>query len=212
MPRSQEGKEAHMRLVNLSEKRLEKMHYDVALFPRLKNKRWADIIASNGKKKIAVECLITAPRKVLKRKLKNYEDFDKIIFVLPFNVKFPLRKNANIEVWRFDVENHKRSIYPIALTLEIQQELSDIMARSKISKAEAIRRSIKKYAEYLQTLEVVAYRKIGASEARQEIEGYLKGREHVTSDEISNALNIDFDLVNKVLLGMWGEGRVEPQR
>ncbi|MFH1821992.1 MAG: hypothetical protein ABH852_06105 [Methanobacteriota archaeon] len=212
MPRSREGKEAHMLLVKLAGDRLKSMHYEVTCFPRLNNKKWADMIASSGKRKIVVECLITAPQHILKRKLKNYKDFDKIIFVLPSRSKFPLEKNAKVEVWRFDVGRFERNIYPISLTDENHRTLCSIAARSKISKAEAIRRSIQKYAEYLQTLEVITYRKIGMEQTKREVEGYLKGKASVRADEISEALRIDFGLVNKVLLEMWEEGWVEPQR
>ena len=44
------------------------------------------------------------------------------------------------------------------------------------------------------------------------IQRYLKGKDRVRADEISDALRIDFDLVNELLLELWGEGWVEPER
>jgi len=214
VPRSHEGKEAHMRLVQLAEDKLRSMRYEVTRFPRLKNKAWADIIAIRGDEKIVAECLITAPESILKRKLRNYKDFDKVIFVLPSAARFPLvEKSDKMEVWRFDVgPTRKRDIYPISLTNEDRQALDEIVAKSKISKADAIREAIKHYAEYLESLEVVTYRDVTKEQAKREIQKYLKGKNRVRADEISDALRIDLSVVNEALLGLWGEGWVEPER
>lgn len=80
-----------------------------------------------------------------------------------------------------------------------------------ISKAEAIREAIKRCAEELQSLEVVSFRKVTKRQAKEEIRRYLRGKTSVRAYEISNALRIDFELVNKVLLEMWEEGWVEPE-
>lgn len=45
--------------------------------------------------------------------------------------------------------------------------------------------------------------------AAKEIIEYLKGRDKVYTDEIADALNIDFDTVNRVLLNLWQKGKVE---
>ena len=66
--------------------------------------------------------------------------------------------------------------------------------------------------KYLRGLEVITYRKVSKKQAKQEIQRYLKGKDRVRADEISDALRIDFDLVNELLLELWGEGWVEPER
>ncbi len=203
-----------MRLLQFAENKLKSMHYEVTRFPRLENKKWADALAVRGGKRIIIECLITAPESIIKRKLQNYRSFDKVIFVLPSTARFPpIEKTDKMEVWRFDVgPTLKRNIYPVSLAARDRQALDEIAARSKISKAEAIRRAIQQYAEYLRGLEVITYRKVSKKQAKREIQRYLKGKDRVRADEISDALRIDFDLVNKTLLKLWGEGWVEPER
>jgi len=78
------------------------------------------------------------------------------------------------------------------------------------SKAEAIRGAIKYYAEYLRGLEVITYRKISIEQAKREIQKYLKNKDRVSADEISDTLRIDMTLVNETLLKLWQEGWVEP--
>ena len=104
-----------------------------------------------------------------------------------------------------------RVVYPVDLT-GCLKDLNTITEKLRISKADAIREAIKHYAEELQGLEVVTYRKVTEGQAMEEIRRYLKGKAIVRADEISDALRMDFDLVNKVLLEMWGEGWVEPER
>ncbi len=105
----------------------------------------------------------------------------------------------------------KRVVYPVDLTGNIK-ELNTITEKLRISKADAIREAIKHYAEYLQGLEVVTYREVTKEQAKTEIQRYLKGKSRVRADEISDTLQIDFDLVNKVLLELWEEGWIEPER
>jgi len=214
VPRSREGKEVHMRLVQLAEDRLKDMHYEVVRFPRLKNKTWADILAAGDGKKIIVECLITAPESIIKRKLQNYKSFNKVIFALPATARFPLvEKSKKMEVWRFDVGPvRKRDIYPISLIEGDRQILSEIAARAKVSTAEGIRRAIRHYAEHLRGFEVITLRKVSKEQAKREIQKYLKGKNRVRADEISDALRIDLSLVNETLLELWGAGWVEPER
>ncbi|MEM2890856.1 MAG: hypothetical protein QW358_05935 [Candidatus Hadarchaeum sp.] len=104
-----------------------------------------------------------------------------------------------------------RVVYPVDLT-ECFKELNTITEKLRISKAEAVREAIKRYAEELRGLEVVSYRKLTKRQAKEEIQRYLRGKASVRADEISDALRIDFQLVNKVLLEMWEEGWVEPER
>jgi Mn-dependent DtxR family transcriptional regulator len=78
------------------------------------------------------------------------------------------------------------------------------------SKADAIRDAIQHYAEYVRGLEVVAYRDVNKKQVKKEVQEYLKGKERVTTDEISDALRIDMSLVNEALLELWQEGWVEP--
>lgn len=105
----------------------------------------------------------------------------------------------------------ERLVYPVDLTGR-QKDLDAITEKLRISKAVAIREAIKHYAEHLQGLEVATYRDVTKRQAKREIEKYLKGKNRVRADEISDALRIDFDLVNEVLLKLWQEGWVEPER
>ena len=88
--------------------------------------------------------------------------------------------------------------------------LTKITEKLGCSKADAIRDAIKHYAEYLEGLEVVNLRNVSVDEAKQEIREYLKGKDRVSADEISDELRIDFSLVNRILLLLWEEGVVEP--
>ena len=105
----------------------------------------------------------------------------------------------------------KRLVYPVDLTGSMK-DLNAITEKLRISKADAIREAIKNYAENLRGLEVVTYRDVTKGQAKKEIQRYLKGKDRVRADEISDALRIDFDLVNELLLELWGEGWVEPER
>ena len=105
----------------------------------------------------------------------------------------------------------ERLVYPVDLTGS-RKDLDAIAERLRTSKAEAIRGAIKHYAEHLRGLEVVTYRDVTKGGAKKEIQLYLKGKDRVRADEISDALLIDFDLVNELLLELWGEGWVEPER
>lgn len=105
----------------------------------------------------------------------------------------------------------KRLVYPVDLTGSMK-DLDAITEKLRVSKADAIREAIKNYAENLRGLEVVTYRDVTKGQAKKEIQRYLKGKDRVRADEISDALRIDFDLVNELLLELWGEGWVEPER
>ena len=105
----------------------------------------------------------------------------------------------------------QRFVYPVDLT-EGQDDLNVITEKLGGSKAEAIREAIKHYAEHLRGLEVLKYREVSREDAKKEIQRYLKGKDRVRADEISDTLRIDFDMVNKLLLELWQEGWVEPER
>jgi len=104
----------------------------------------------------------------------------------------------------------ERLVYPVDLTGSLK-DLNAITEKLRVSKAEAIREAIKHYAEYARGLEVITYRKVSKKQARKEIEQYLKGRDRVWTDEISDTLRIDSSLVNEALLELWKEGWVEPK-
>lgn len=104
-----------------------------------------------------------------------------------------------------------RLVYPVDLT-ESVGDLNVITKKLGTSKADAIREAIKHYAEYLGGLEVITYRDVTKDQAKKEIQRYLKGKDRVRTDEISDALRIDSGLVNEVLLELWKEGWVEPKR
>ena len=140
------------------------------------------------------------PRKARREQLKKSEatppDFYTDLYNL-YNDKMPVK----IE----------RLVYPVDLTGNLK-DLNEITEKLRISKAEAIREAIKHYAEELRGLEVVTYRNVTKVQAKREIQRYLKGKDRLRADEISDALRIDFDLVNELLLELWEEGWVEPER
>lgn len=104
-----------------------------------------------------------------------------------------------------------RLVYPVDLT-DRSGDLNTIAEKLRISKAEAVREAVRHYAEYVRGLEVINYRQINKGQAKKEIESYLKGKERVWTDEISDALRVDPGLVNEALLELWKEGWVEPKR
>lgn len=104
----------------------------------------------------------------------------------------------------------RRYVYPVDLSDSVG-DLSTIVKKLGASKAEAIRGAIKYYAEYLRGLEVITYRKISIEQAKREIQKYLKNKDRVSADEISDTLRIDMTLVNETLLKLWQEGWVEPE-
>lgn len=107
-------------------------------------------------------------------------------------------------------EYAKGYVYPLKLAEESQKDLAKIMEKLGCTKAEAIRDAIKRYAEYLEGLEVVNLRNLTEEEAKKEVQAYLKGKDRVRADEVSDALRLDLGLVNKILLALWQEGEVEP--
>lgn len=111
---------------------------------------------------------------------------------------------------RLSAVRARRYVYPVDLSDSVG-DLSTIVKKLGASKAEAIRGAIKYYAEYLRGLEVITYRKISIEQAKREIQKYLKNKDRVSADEISDTLRIDMTLVNETLLKLWQEGWVEPE-
>ena len=102
-----------------------------------------------------------------------------------------------------------RYIYPVTLDKKDRDALRFISGKLDSSNADAIREAINHYSEYLQGIEVVKPRKISDAQATKEIVDYLRGKERVYTDEIVDALNIDFDKVNRILMDLWQGGKVE---
>jgi len=103
----------------------------------------------------------------------------------------------------------QRYVYPVDLT-EVERELNIITEKLKVSKAEAIREAIRHLSEELRGIEVVELRDVSGDQAKKEIIEFIKGRDRVWADEISDALRIDLSLVNDILMELWSEGYVEP--
>ena len=101
-------------------------------------------------------------------------------------------------------------VYPLKIPQENLKDLEKIVQRLNCSKADAIRDAIRHYAEYLEGLEVINLRNIPEDRAKKEIQAYLKEKDRVTADRISDDLRLDLSLVNKILLDLWQEGEVEP--
>ena len=107
-------------------------------------------------------------------------------------------------------EYAKGYVYSLKLTEDDQKDLAKIMEKLDLTKADAIRDAIRYYTEYLEGLEVVNLRDLSEEEAKKEIQAYLKGKDRIHADEVSEALRLDLSLVNKILLALWMEGEVEP--
>jgi len=114
-----------------------------------------------------------------------------------------------IPIYTVQRVKHSKYVYPVTLDKKDREALKFISDKLDSSNAGAIREAINHYSEYLQGIEVVKPRKISDSQAAKEIIEYLKGKNRVYTDEIADALNIDFDKVNKVLMDLWQEGKVE---
>ncbi len=106
-------------------------------------------------------------------------------------------------------EKRSKYVYPVTLDKKVREALKFISDRLDTSNADAIREAISHYSEYLHGIEVVKPRRMSDTQATKEIIEYLKGRDKVYTDEIADALNIDFDTVNRVLLNLWQKGKVE---
>jgi hypothetical protein len=105
----------------------------------------------------------------------------------------------------------RRLVYPVDLS-GVEAELGKITKKLRISKADAIRRAVSYYADYVEGLEVIEMRDVGEEQAKKEILEYLRGKERVSSDEIADALRLDMSRVNEVLMKLWKEEEiVEPE-
>jgi len=105
-----------------------------------------------------------------------------------------------------------RKVYPVDIT-PIEKELNQITKKLQISKAEAIRQAIRYYAEWVRDLKIITPRIIPLEEAKKEILKYLETRDDVVyTDEIAEALNLDFDLTHKALMELWKDGEVDRQK
>ena len=105
----------------------------------------------------------------------------------------------------------KRKIYPLDIT-SVEKDIQTIVEKLNISQAEAIRQAITHYAEYVKGLKIITPRVVPIEQAEREILNYLEQYEGkgIYSDEISEALNLDFDLVNTALVRLWENGKIEP--
>jgi len=104
----------------------------------------------------------------------------------------------------------KRKIYPLDVT-SVEKDIQTIVEKLNTSQAEAIRQAITHYAEYVRGLRVITPKVIPIEQAEKEILKYLEQHEGgIYSDEISEALNLDFDLVNTALVRLWENGKIEP--
>lgn len=104
----------------------------------------------------------------------------------------------------------KRYVYPVQLDETVREALEKITEKLGCSKADAIRDAILSYAETIRGLEVVKIRNVSREQAKKEILEFLKERDRAYADEIADALQLDFGLVNELLAELWEEERVEP--
>ncbi|MFQ5763004.1 MAG: winged helix-turn-helix domain-containing protein [Candidatus Bathyarchaeia archaeon] len=104
----------------------------------------------------------------------------------------------------------KRYVYPVALEAEEIEALEVIVYKTNCTKAEAIKKAIVHYADYVKGLEVMKVRNIPRKRAKEEIIKYLEKADRAWSSEIADELRLDITLVNEVLQELWSERRVEP--
>lgn len=104
----------------------------------------------------------------------------------------------------------QRYVYPVTLGPEELEALDAIEKKLRCSKAEAIRRAVQNYAEYVKGLEVIKLRRMSKKEAKKKILEYLEKNDHAWSSEIADALRLDISLVFEVLEELWREEKVEP--
>ena len=101
-------------------------------------------------------------------------------------------------------------MYPVQLDEDEVQALNGIVERMGGTKSEAIRESIRRFAEEVKGMEIVKIRDVSRRQARKEILEYLDRRERAWSSEIADALRLDLAVVNGILEELWGEKKVEP--
>jgi RNA polymerase-interacting CarD/CdnL/TRCF family regulator len=104
----------------------------------------------------------------------------------------------------------KRYVYPVQLGKEELEALETIIERLRSSKSEAIRESIRNYADQLKGTEVIRIREVSRRLARKEILDFLEKNDRAWSSDIADSLRIDLTLVNSILEELWNEKRVQP--
>jgi len=98
------------------------------------------------------------------------------------------------------IKHAKGYVYPLKPSQEIMGNLEKITEKLGCSKADTIRDAIRYYSEYLEGLEIVNLRDLSEEEAKSGIQDYLRGKNRVTADRISNDLRLDLGLANKVFI------------
>ncbi len=102
----------------------------------------------------------------------------------------------------------QRMVYPVDLT-GVEQELEDICAKLRLSKAEAIRSAINAYHEQLKGVKVIELRKIPRARAEREILAVVREKGTAYADEIADELRLDVFFVNDVLKKLAEKGVVK---
>jgi hypothetical protein len=101
-------------------------------------------------------------------------------------------------------------VYPVQLDNAELEALETITDNLHISKSEAIRDSVRNYAEQVKGLEVIKIREISRSQGRKEILEFLDEHDRAWASNIADELRLDLSFVNSILEELWGEKRVEP--
>jgi hypothetical protein len=104
----------------------------------------------------------------------------------------------------------KRYVYPVQLDGADLENLETITENLHISKSQAIRDSVRNYAEQVKGLEVIKIREIPRSQGKKEILEFLDEHDRAWASKIADELRLDLSFVNSVLEELWSEKRVEP--
>lgn len=102
----------------------------------------------------------------------------------------------------------QRIVFPVDVT-ECSSELEQISEKLGISKAEAIRDSIRAYCESLKGLKVIQLRNLSRKQAEKEIIAFVKKSGKAFTSEIADELRLDVLVVNDVLQKLAEEGVVK---
>lgn len=104
-----------------------------------------------------------------------------------------------------------RRVYPISLGTQELKALDLLQKKLECSRADAIRESIREYADQVKGMEVVKLRSLSRKLAKKEIMGYLRKHDRAWSDEIADELRLDIRFVSSILNELWEQGNsVEP--